>query len=226
MKRAIVVIALVALFSGVFFRAAKAQKSVTFSATINPGVLITDIRDKFGLSIPNPNVDLGKVINSRSCRYGNDALSAAFGTEIQRIYVDNPKAALDGWSLTMAPVIKPQSTGWHGQKGEFLDYDDYGHDGLGCSDSDGDGAGGLLSVDSSKAQLRTDCQTCTPSNMFIGSGSQTFSDSSSLTLIKANSQSDYVGSWYVTGIKINQTVPALQPGDEYSIQFSLTVTAT
>lgn len=92
---------------------AEAAKTVTFQAVINQGVLLADIRDQQGQTIPNPALDLGRVVNSFECRTTEHALSGALGSQTQRIYVDNPRAAFDGWTLTIATEAGTEAT-WSG----------------------------------------------------------------------------------------------------------------
>lgn len=203
---------------------AQAQKTVTFTTTINPGVLLADIRNPFGQSINNPTLDFGKIINSYDCRTNNTALSAVLGTDEQRIYVDNPKAAFDGWTLTIA-AANGASSKWLGVTGAQFDYND--SSGEGCFDGDGDGNGGLMSINSEHAYFNSDCKYCDTKNVFLGStGTENFSESEQITILRANDQSDIQGSWYITDLEILQTVPAEQDGDTYSIEMVLTATAS
>lgn len=210
------------LFASISIQYAYSQKTVTFVATINPGVLLTDVRDANGKSISKPIVDLGKVINTLSCR-NNDALTGTLGNNNQRIYVYNPKAAFDGWTLSIAPS-DGVSAKWQGKHDNF-DFNDAG--GSGCSDSDNDGRGGLMSIDPSNAQIQTDCLTCSSSFVSITHlSNQYFSDSNSITLMSATGDADELGRWYVTGVGVEQTIPSGQDGDTYSIDMVLTATAT
>jgi len=218
---------LVLFVSGVFLlpnNQAEAAKTVTLKAVINPGTLLTDIRDHLGRSIPRPALNLGKVVNSIDCRTEQQGLNGTLGSSMQRIYVDNPKAAFDGWTLTMA-AENGVSANWTGTDQARFDYNDHG--GQGCTDADNDGAAGLLKIDPSNARLRSDCLECTTDHVHIEkNGPQSFADSPSVTLLRANSDSDDIGSWYITDIEVNQTIPPAQDGDSYELDMILTATAT
>jgi len=104
MKQVIFLFALVIGMTGALFLDASASKTVRFVSVINPGVLATDVRDGDGKSIVDPQVELGPVANTDVCRSDETALNGKFGEEDERIYVDNPKSANGGWTLTVAPA--------------------------------------------------------------------------------------------------------------------------
>jgi hypothetical protein len=98
----------------------------------------------------------------------------------------------------------------------------------GCSDSnDLDTKSGQMSVDASVASLTPDCGGCgvseiaksTP-NVFVEGSTD------SITLLNATTLSDENGQWYLTDVLIKQTIPAETPVDTYSIDFTVTVTAS
>lgn len=226
MKKTVFLSTTIVFLLGIMIQIASAQKTVTFTATINPGALLTDVRNEFGQSVVNPNLDLGRVINSMKCRHGNSAISGVFGDNAERIYVDNPKAAFDGWTLTIAPKYG-DATRWSSENDEYFDFNDAGFSGNGCTDGDNDGYGGLLSIDPSDARLASDCLNCSTKDIILGSNSsKSFAEADNITLLRANDQSDTVGSWYLTGIKINQTIPSAQDGGSYSLEMILTATAS
>jgi len=208
-----------------FFRSsANAAKTVTLTSVITQGVLLTDIRDQLGRTIINPILDFGRVINSFDCRYTDDALNASLGSDNERIYVDNPKAAYDGWTLTIAAAEGKTAT-WYGNDGATFDFNDSG--GYGCFDEDSDGVAGLLEIDPSKAKLVSDCLECTTDHLFLGAnGPRNFSDTDSITLLRATSDSDFLGSWFMTNVGVTQTIPPEQDGDTYELDMVLTATAT
>lgn len=217
------VLALAVLVNGY----ASAAKTVTFTSNISAGVLLADIRNQFGQSIANPTLDFGTITNSYNCRTGSTSLSAKLGSDSSRIYVDNPKAAYDGWTLTLSPKYGTTSAWSSSDSVDKFDYNDAGTNGTGCDDGDGDGVGGVLSVNSSNASLNSDCKQCTTNNVMIGSANEeSFDSNSHITLLRANDQADFLGSWYMTGIDVKQTVPAEQGGGAYSIEMVLTATAS
>lgn len=226
MKKALTVFLLVLTLSGAFFPVvAASSKTLRLKTVITPGVLIADVRDANGNSIPEPTLDLGKVVNSINCRTEEVGLKGTLGDQQGRIYVDNPKATFDGWTLTIA-AADGSSSFWQGERPNHkFDYNDAG--GNGCVDSDGDGLGGLLTIDPTGATLRSDCQNCSTDYIAIDKTDvQTFAETPSITLLNASDLSDVIGSWYLTGIKLLQTVPSAQDGDNYYLDLVLTATAS
>src|SRR6476620_10907082 len=73
-----------------------------FSQTINAGTLTTDIRDASRVSVTSPSVSMSAKTFSFNCPSGGSASTGTFGSSTQRIYVDNPNAANNGWTLTLA----------------------------------------------------------------------------------------------------------------------------
>lgn len=224
-KRLLVLAILLSLLIGGGSAYAQTQRTVRFSATINPGALLADVRDNFGRSILDPVIRLGDSVNANSvqCRSSETPLSATLGSDRQRIYVDNPKAAFDGWSLTLAPV-DGSAAKWRGENGYVFDHNDSQNQG--CSDGDNDGVAGLMLVDPSNARIRSDCLECSTDYLSVGSDSaQSFADNRAVTLVQASENSSNVGSWYLTDVDVRQTIPAGQEGDAYVIEMVLTATA-
>lgn len=212
------------LFQGSRLGHAQTMRTIEFRATINPGALLTDIRDENGRSILQPVLDLGGVINSVQCRANENSLKGTLGSDSQRIYVDNPKAAFDGWTLSISPASGKEAK-WEGREGYYFDYNDSGMDG--CIDDDNDGHAGLLRVNPSQAEVKSDCLECSNNEISVGSlNEQSFGESDSITLLKASKSSDELGSWYLTGVEVNQSVPAGQEGDQYKLDLVLTAAAT
>lgn len=183
-------------------------------------MLLTDIRTAAGQSINDPVLNLGKVVNVPGCRVAG--LSGTLGTGDQRIYVSNPEAAFDGWTLSISPE-QGLSAKWQGIKANF-DFNDSGDSG--CQDTDGDGLAGLMKIDASGAQIQTDCLSCNPAYVTVGHASQQdFSTAESITLMNASGDASDLGRWYVTGIDVEQSIPPEQVGDVYQIEMVLTATA-
>lgn len=226
MKKISLLLVVVAFLALGAINAVQAQKTVTFTTSIAQGTLIANIRNASGLNVSSPNLHLGDVINTSNCRYSGSSLKESLGDDSQRLFVDNPNAATNGWTLTLASENGNGSL-WNGAEGNKFDFNDSGSSGLGCTDSDSDGFGGELMVDVSSADINTHCISC--SNNYVSRGSSTvesFANSPSITLMSATNQADTLGSWYMTDVDVIQTVPAGQEGDDYSIEFTLTATAS
>ena len=218
---AIACLLIVAFHSGTSFAASNSQ----FNQTINAGSLATDILDASRNSVASPSVVMGAKTFSFNCLTGGNAPTGTFGTNTERIYVMNPGAANNGWTLTLAATSGATTLWQNGGSTQNYDFND--PTGSGCTDGgDADSKGGQLTVDPSVGTLTADCTSCTTSNITKGS-STAFNQGTtdSITLLNAALASDDYGRWYLTGANMSQTIPAEQPADSYSINLTLTVTA-
>ncbi len=215
--------AIISLFALLFLTVVYVRASSTseFSQTINAGTLTTDIRDASRNSVANPSVAMSSVTVSFSCQTS----SGTFGTNTERIYVDNPGAADNGWTLTVA--ASSTTATWQNASGTLaFDYNDA--TGSGCSDgTDSDSYAGQLTIDPSGGSITTDCSSCNTTGITLGS-SAAFDEGTtdSITLVTAASNSSDVGRWYFTNFSVSQTIPAEQDADTYTIDLTLTVTAS
>lgn len=193
-----------------------------FSQVINPGVLNVDILDNTQASVPNPSAALGALAVASACRPTGG--SGTLGTNSQRIYVDNPGAADNGWSLAIAATGGPTAVWSDGST--TYDFNDPGSGG--CSDGgDADSAVGQMTLDPS-GTLTLDCGgSCSTTGVSLGS-TQSFSQGSvdAIGLITAAAGSDNVWRGYLTGVDVTQSIPAGQPSGTYTIDMTLTVTAS
>lgn len=226
-SRVLIVLATSVLFFASLIAMVSAANNTDLTQTINAGTLVTDIRDSSRVTVASPAVAFSATTFSFNCLTGGSRPSGTFGTNTERIYVDNPGAADNGWTLTLAATGGATDT-WD-NVGVTQQYDFNDPTTGGCTDGAdvGDTLAGQLSVDPATSGVITaDCTTCNNSNITLGSASaydQGTTDS--ITLLNAALASDNIGRWYLTGVDMNQTIPAEQPNDSYSINMTLTVTA-
>ena len=84
-----------------------------------------------------------------------------------------------------------------------------------------------MTVDPSVATLTADCTNCGTGNISKGASAGFVEGSTnSVTLLSAAASSDDVGRWYLTGVGVSQTVPAEQAVETYTLNLTLTVTAS
>ena len=207
---------------------AYAANTTDLTQTINAGTLATDIRDDSRVTVGSPSVAFSASTFSCDCLSGGSRPSGTFGTNTERIYVDNPGAANDGWTLALAATGGATDQWENGGVTETYDFNDPSGAPAGCTDGggDADGLAGQLSVDPTTGTINTDCGSCASTNISLGSASafnQGVTDS--ITLLNAALASDNIGRWYLTGVDMDQTIPAEQPNDSYTINMTLTVTA-
>jgi hypothetical protein len=201
-----------------------ASSNSTFTQVISAGVLITDIRDASRVTVASPAVAMSAKTFSFSCQSGGSASTGTFGTNTERIYVDNPSAANNGWTLTLAATSGATALWTDGTN--TYDFNDAG--GAGCTDGgDADLSGGQMTLTPTSGTLTADCASCVNTNISLGSGASFVQGvTDSITLVTAAAASDDVWRGYVTGIPVSQTIPAEQAANSYSILMALTVTAS
>lgn len=217
-------IALVAAGSliGMSAPSAFAASNSNVTQVVSGGTLATDIRDASRVAVASPTFALAGTNFSFNCQTTNGSV----GSTSQRIYVDNPGGANNGWTLTAAAT--DGATGLWKNAGTTQTYDYNDPTTSGCADgADADAKAGQMTVNPTAGSIVTDCSSCATTNLTKGSStgfSQGTTDS--ITLINAAAASDDYGRWYFTGATVNQTIPAEQPVDSYTINLTLTATAS
>lgn len=198
-----------------------AASTSNFQQTITAGTISVDIVDGSYVTVGSPSVALGSTAFSFSCQ----TTTGSFGTVSQQIYIQNPDAADNGYTVSLA-ASDPTDV-WDSAGTDF-DFNDSGSSG--CADGgDADSLAGQMTVDPSGATLDVgNCASCVTTNVTLGS-SDAFEEGStdSITLVTASSGSDDVGDWTVQGIDISQTIPAEQPAaNDYDIDMTLSILAS
>ena len=173
------------------------------SQTINPGVLSTDIRNSSNVVVNNPTFSMA----AKTVSFSQQTSTGTFGDNQNRIYVENPGAANNGWTLTLN-ALQPGSGEWSSGSGTYK-----------------------YNVNATTGQLTVNpsAGTITP---VIGSGTgvlknvaTAFSGNSPVRLMTASASADKVWAGYITGIGLTQAIPASQPAGTYTLPMVQTVTA-
>jgi hypothetical protein len=205
-----------------------AASNSTFNQTINSGTLTTDIMNASRVAVGTPAVSMTAKNFSFDCQAGGSASTGTFGTGSERIYVANGDAADNGWTLTVGATGGATTTWENSGASQLIDFNDPTGATAGCSDgADADSVAGQMTLDPSAGTLAADCGTCNTTNVSKGSSAgfeQGVTDS--VTLINAASGSDDVWRGYLTGVGVSQTIPAETPADSYTVDLTLTVTAS
>jgi hypothetical protein len=213
-----------AVFGGLAFAASDSD----FSQTINAGTLAADIKDDSRVTVANPAVAMSAVGFDFDCQSGGSASTGTFGTNSERIYVSNGDAADGGWNLTVAATGGDTDSWDNGGATESFDFNDAGTSG--CTDdattSDPDSLAGQMTIDPSVGTLATDCGSCTTTSVTKGS-SDAFDETTTddIAILNAAAGSDDIWRGYITGVDVEQTIPAEQPADTYTINLTLTAAA-
>lgn len=170
---------------------------------ITAGVLSTDILDAGGDDVANP------VFAMTSAAISNEQQTStgSFGSNSQRITVDNPGGADGGWTLTLNADV-PGTSEWT-SGGDSYPYND-------------SAPNGRLTVNAAAGSLTSLIGAST--SITLG-GSTAFSGTNPVTLISAAAGSDDIWNGYVTGVGLTQTIPASQPAGSYTIDMVQTVAA-
>lgn len=198
-----------------------ASNTSTFNQTINAGTLSIDIVDGSYVTVGSPSITMNSVSFSFACQ----ASTGTFGTATEQIYIQNPDAADNGWTASLAatdPTDLWDSTG--------TDFDFNDPTGSGCTDGgDTDSFGGQMTVDASGGTLAVgQCSTCTTTNVSKGTSSA-YSEGATddITVLSGAAGSDDIGDWTLQGVSISQSIPAEQPAAaDYSIDMSLSIVAS
>jgi len=200
-----------------------AANNSTFNQTINAGTLTTDILDASRNTVASPAVAMSAKNFSFNCQSSGSASTGTFGTNTERIYVTNPGAANNGWTLALAATSGATAVWTSG--GNTFDFNDAG--GSGCTDgADADSKGGQLTVDPSAGTITTDCGTCVATNITKGSSTGYVEGTTdSVTLLNAAAASDDVWRGYLSGAGLSQTIPAETAAGTFTLNMTLTVTA-
>lgn len=204
---------------------ALAANTPDLTQQINAGTLATDILDSSRVAVASPSAALSTQSFSFNCQSGGSASTGTLGTNTQRVYVINPDAADNGWTLTIGATGGNTARWQNGGVTQFFDFNDPG--GSGCTDgADGDAQGGQLTINPSVGTITTDCLVCVGTNVTLGSsGSFSQGVTDSVTLINAAAGSNDVWRGYLTNAALSQTIPAEQAVDSYTLNMTVTVTA-
>jgi hypothetical protein len=192
-----------------------------FTQTINAGTLAVDIVDGSYVTVASPSVAMGAVTFSFGCQ----SASGTLGTASQVIYVTNPDAADNGWTVTMA-ASAPTAV-WD-SAGTDYDFNDPG--GSGCTDGgDADSLAGQMTVNPAPGTLGVgQCDSCVTTNVTKGSSTgYNEGTTNSVTILTGAAGSNDIGDWTLTGVSLSQTIPGEQPAaSDYDINMTLTATAS
>ncbi len=202
-----------------------AASTSNFAQTINAGTLSVDIVNSSYVTVGSPSVTMSAKTFSFNCLTGGSASTGTFGAAEQLIYIKNPDAADNGWTVSLAGSA---TTAVWDSAGTDYDFNDAGTSG--CSDgADADSFAGQMTVDPSAGTLATGaCASCATTAVTKGT-SAAFVEwtTDSITLLTGASGSNDIGDWKLTGVAISQTIPAEQPAaSDYDVDLTLSILAS
>lgn len=196
-----------------------ASSTSNFTQTINPGTLAVDIVDGSYVTVGSPTMAMSAATFSFTCQ----TITGSFGTASQQIYVANPDAADNGWSVSLAAAATTDV--W--TSATPFDFND--PTGSGCTDGvDTDARGGQMTVDPSVGTLAQGQSAHGVTSVSKGS-SGTYSEGAtdSITVLTGAAGSVDIGDWTLQGVSISQKIPAEQPAaSDYDINMVLTIASS
>ena len=208
-KNVIALVIAVAVIVGVP-AAVSASPQGKLTQVINAGTLSTDIVDGSGATVASPSFNMTTATVKTTCQ----TITGTYGDSGQRVSVDNPGGANNGWNLTIAATSGPTATWTTGS----LTYKFNDATGSGCTN-------GQMTLDPSAATLGLNGAS-TNTGITKGTSSAFVSGTTdSITLMSASAASDDIWNGYLTGIGVSQKIPANTPAGTYTINLTQTVTA-
>lgn len=202
----IAILAIVGVIGGATSVHAALTDSTLFSQQINSGTLSTFIGDASGVEVTSPNV----VFPAQSVSNAVQTSVGTYGTNTERIYIDNPGGADSGWTLSLAATSGASATWTSG--GNTYPF------------NAASSALGQLTINATPGTLTAAVGTTTG----ITKGSTgTFSGGTNtpIGLLAASAGSDNIARVYLTGVTASQTIPASQVAGSYTIDFTQTAVA-
>lgn len=184
---------------------AQSASETELTQVINAGTLHTDIVDGSG-SVTAPTVAMSITDTS----VAEQTTTGQYGTSGERIYINNPGAADNGWNLTVAASGGPTALWQDGTK--TFDYND-------------PGAAGQLTLDPSVSTI-TPVSPGTLTGITKGTSAAFVQGTTdAITLASAGASSGNVWEGSITGIGVSQKIPASQEPGQYKIKLTQTLTA-
>ena len=205
---------------------ADAAATPTLNQTINAGTLATDIRDASRVTVGSPSVAMSAATLSFSCLTGGSRPSGTLGSDSQRVYVDNPDNADNGWTLAIAATSGATAV-WTDGGSNTYDFNDAG--GSGCTDgADADLVGGQMTIDPASATTTTDYSGSSTTGITLLGSATAFvqATTDSITLVTAANTSADIWRGYFKSYTIYNTIPAEQAAAAYTLGFTITVSAS
>ncbi len=199
-----------------------ASSTSNFQQTISAGTLAVDIVDGSYVTVGSPSVVMSAATFSFACQ----TVTGTFGTASQNIYVSNPDAADNGWTVSLAGSA---TTAVWDSAGTDFDFNDNGTSGCADSGADTDALGGQMTVDPSVGTLASgQCNSCVTTNITKGSSTAFLEGTTnSITVLTGAAASNDIGDWKLTGVSISQKLPEEQPAaSDYDINLVLSVVAS
>lgn len=173
--------------------------------SITAGTISTSITDASGNPVTSPSFAMSSLTASNSVQTS----TGTFGSNTQRIAVDNPNGSINGGAWTLAlNATDPANGRWTSGSNSYM--------------YNGTAATGQLTVNPSVGTITA----VVGGNEGVSLGSSdAFADGSPITLATATTSAAPIWNGYITGIGLSQSIPASQATGSYVLPMTQTVTA-
>lgn len=175
-------------------------------------------------TLPNPSIPFAsRYILSTQCQTSTSQTPA--GGLYIRI---NNDLVTNGWTATIAPTLGSSAYWRDVPDVNRYDFNDPAGSPAGCfNGSDGDLFAGQMTVNASTASAMRQKAGCTSTGLSAGSNAS-FNEGvvDNITLFTASSSSQRFCWWDIGGYGITQTIPPATPDGTYSLDMTITVTAS
>lgn len=193
---------------------------VAFRETTIVPVLSVDIVDATGAPVASPSASLTAANSSFNCQ----TVTGTLGVSAQRIRVTNTTASA-AWTVAVAATSGATSLWDSGT--DTYDFNDSSGTPAGCADgADTDTDAGRLTINPAAGTVTPE-SGCTTTGVSLGASTAFVEGTAdSVTLLSASGSANTNCYWDVTGIGLSQTIPPQQTAGSYSLDLTLTITAS
>jgi len=191
--------------------------AISGTTTVITDVLAVDIVDASNVPVSSPSFGF----SAGTLTFVYQTTTGTLGSSSQKIYVTSGSTA--NWQLTMAATSGATSLWSNTGATKMYDFNDGSANAVDGGDTDS--YGGQLTLNVSTGTLSPG-SGCSNTGLSLGSNSSFVeTTNNSITLISASSGATSC-NWSLTGIGLSQSIPKEQGVDSYSINLTLTITAT
>lgn len=184
------------------------------------GALDIDFVNSIGNSVSNPNVGMSAITEGFDCQ----TTTGTLGDSDQRIRTNNTTVTPQ-WTVAIAATAGATAS-WSSGVDNY-DFNDGAGTPAGCGDgADADALAGRLTLNPSVG-TSTPQAGCNNTGISLGA-SNSFAQGTidSITLISASTSAGTNCYWDLTGVSVSQTIPVQQAPGTYTLNLTVTVTAT
>ncbi len=193
-----------------------ASSNARFSQSIIDGTQSVDVVSAAGAPVASPAASFNNLVFS----FDRQTATGTLGASDQRIRVFNPTVR-NTWNVSLA-ATNGATTVWSDGGSQSYDFNDANSNGTDNA-ADADAVGGQLTVNPAAATLAGVNGCATTSVTLNSAGTFQEGTTNSVTLLTGGAGAPRYCRWDLTGVSLNQVIPAAQPAGNYAIDFTLTI---